>query len=382
MLDLKAAFPAFAQSRRVGFSNRSKTVGSSEIGQCARRVVYEKKLGAKGYDKDYTDGGGYAVRGDIIEDHVLIPLIRIALEKQCPDAKLIWAEQKEQRTLTAENWKMSATPDGLFVNVPRHFLAKYGVSDIHSSVVSLEGKSFDPRKNTDKFPAPEHVAQLNQAMGLIRAEGEWSPVWGIIVYVNASDVSDIRVFPVRFDQEVFDDQKARALALMSAESPELIRPEGKIAGGHECDTCPFAGRCTGYTHVVPRKRVETEKLPKGMREQLMNAVGTYDNTSRQLEQLEEAREHAKATIKELLVKAETYAAEGVMRRDKRRFEVYWRKNGGRRTYDMDKLLEAFIELGGDPEDYLKLGKASDQLVVKFFDPPAEKEAQKEAVKTE
>lgn len=367
MLDLKSAFPAFVEARKVGFSrDRTKTVGSSEIGACARRVVYEKRLGSKGYDKGYTDGGGYAVRGDILEDNLLVPLLQTAIKGQCPQASLIWAGQKEQRSLEAEPWKLSATPDGLIVNTPRHFLAKYGVTDTFSDCVSVEGKSFDPRKNTSEFPLQAHVDQLNVAMGLIRAEGKYMPLWGIIVYVNASDVSDIHVKPVRFDQQVFDDQKRRAIALMSAENPLLIRPEGKIAGGKECVFCPFQERCTGYSHVVPKKKLEFEKLPPKLQTQLMSAVGSIDNADRQIALLDAKREEARAVVKELLTVGDTYSASGKLK-DGRIFEIRWRKTNGRTTYDMERLLTDFRELGGDPDLYTKKSKGGEQLTVKFIE---------------
>jgi hypothetical protein len=367
MLDLKSAFPAFVEARKVGFNrDRSKTVGSSEIGACARRIVYEKRLGSKGYDKGYVDGGGYAVRGDILEDNLLVPLLQTALKGQCPQASLIWAGQKEQRSLEAEPWKLSATPDGLIVNTPRHFLAKYGVSDTFSDCVSVEGKSFDPRKNTNEFPLQAHVDQLNVAMGLIRAEGKYQPLWGIIVYVNASDVSDIHVKPVRFDQNVFDDQKRRAIALMSAENPLLIRPEGKIAGGKECEFCPFQERCTGYSHVVPKQKLEFEKLAHGDRVAIMSAVGTLTNVDRQIADLEVRREEARSVIKELLTKNDTYHASGKLK-DGRMFEIRWRKTNGRTTYDTAGLLDAFRELGGNPDDYAKKSKGGESLTVKFIE---------------
>jgi hypothetical protein len=62
-----------AATERI-FSGRSKTVGASEIGQCARKVFWNK-FGAH-RDPEYADTWGARVRGSVFESSFWVPALR------------------------------------------------------------------------------------------------------------------------------------------------------------------------------------------------------------------------------------------------------------------------------------------------------------------
>lgn len=362
-LDLKKAFPGFAAKQQVGFGgDRSETVGASEIGQCARKIAYEKHYGKKKYDANYAPPNGASIRGNIMEDHYSVPLLEHTLSEQAPDAKLIWASQADQQRFVSEAWKLSATPDGLIINAPRDFLKEYGVEDTLCEEIAVELKSYDPRTNTNNHPKSAHVEQINSQMGLINAAGEYAPKWGIIVYVDASFMDEISVYPVRFDPAAFDNQKSRAIAVMTVEHPDMIRPEGKIAGGHECNYCPFQGSCKGYADVIPTNTVAFEDMASGSKQLMMSAVGTYANVQRQIDDLTPRLEVAKAEIKELLASNGSRFVKGKMR-DKRTFEIAWKKRKGSRRANAKAAIAKLEELGIDTDEYYTEGKPTEYLTI-------------------
>ena len=72
---VKEAFDKHARAVRRGFkSGREKTVGASEIGQCARKVWYCKHKAE--YDPDFVDGWGAARRGTVFETRFFVPALR------------------------------------------------------------------------------------------------------------------------------------------------------------------------------------------------------------------------------------------------------------------------------------------------------------------
>ena len=82
--------------------------------------------------------------------------------------------------------------------------------------------------------------------------------WAVVSYINASFLDDISEFPVRFDPKIFAVAEARAKLIMAAASPTDLKPEGAIAGGAECDFCPFVRSCGRQRRAVPYGVAETK----------------------------------------------------------------------------------------------------------------------------
>src|SRR5262249_36503579 len=106
--------------------DRTASVGASEIGQCARRVWYSKYEDTIGAARDRDRSGRWGARrcGDVIERHVWLPALQHTF-----GARLIWAGD-EQRTLCSGTGHLSATPDGLLIDLPRNALAEFEIPDL------------------------------------------------------------------------------------------------------------------------------------------------------------------------------------------------------------------------------------------------------------
>lgn len=240
MLDLDAARLVFLKKDATKFGHdRALTIGASEIAGCARRTAYRKK--GLPVDPDYKDDPGFAERGNILENYLSAPMMRDAIEGI--GGKLLWAGQKDQTTFLVEKWYMSATPDGLAVGVKKNALAKYGVKNCGNCFL-IEFKSVDSRISLKNLPKDGHPEQVNYGLGLVRADGEYSPEYGLLLYTNCSSLS-VHPFIIKYDDELFKRQRAKAKKIMSAKRPEDLLPEGKMKGGKACVYCEFKKRCQG-----------------------------------------------------------------------------------------------------------------------------------------
>ncbi len=70
---IKEALDAFV-APKVWAHDRTKTIGSSEIGQCARRIKYIKS--GQPPDAGYVPRWGAAERGNLFEQHLWEPALR------------------------------------------------------------------------------------------------------------------------------------------------------------------------------------------------------------------------------------------------------------------------------------------------------------------
>ena len=368
MLDIDAAFAEIVKENSQGFGHdRQKTIGSSEIGACALRIG-RRKLGVAA-DKSYKDSGGFAMRGNVMEDHVCVPILRRAIEKL--GGRLLYAGQKDQLSLVNKKAKASATPDGLAVGVPRDALAKYGVKDLLSNADAnekpcflIELKSIDPRKNMDKLPDPKHVDQVNYALGLFRSYKEdYVPDYALLIYTDASDYSKITPFTVKFDEDGFMGQLARAKHLFNAvdagpKAVEALRPEGKVAGGKECKTCEFAAKCLGYAPMVPRV---VQKASLAQVKQINKIAITLKDATEQKKQWVQHEQETTAELKEALAKVGTKFIETDV------LQANWKVSDGRSVWDAEAMAKKLTSLGikNVEKKFKKTGKPSESLSVKF-----------------
>lgn len=240
-LDTRAAYLSYVDTIKTTFGHdRTKTIGASEIMACARRVAYSKT--GHSFDPEYVDANGFASRGNHMEawiagwmDHAV----------RAAGGELLHAGQDNQVTLVAE--PLSVTPDGIAVKLPRDWLASCGVKDIgEGRCVVTEFKSISPRFKAEKLPKPQHVHQCMTQIGMVRHSTKHRPEYGIVVYVNSDDYSDIKTFVVPYDEKQFRALYGRAKMLISLRDPNQASPEGKVSGGDECRTCGYAKQCLGY----------------------------------------------------------------------------------------------------------------------------------------
>jgi hypothetical protein len=235
---IREALDAYARGSARTFADRHLTVGASEVGQCARRIFWVKMEDDPTYgvarNPEYVDGWGAARRGATFEDHFWVPAMRRAFGD-----KLLYAGDQQQ-TLVSEF--LSATPDGLLIELPHDALAALGVPDIGAGDLVVECKTCDPRTRLEQAK-PEHVYQAQVQIGLLRELTPHRPNFAVISYTDASFWDACLEFVVAFDPAIYATAKERARNIMLARSATELSPEGWVAGAGECKYCPFTTAC-------------------------------------------------------------------------------------------------------------------------------------------
>jgi hypothetical protein len=225
--------------RRNNFTARVQTIGSSEVGRCARALYFLKNeddpIHGTPRNPDFVEGWGAPIRGTVFEEHYWEPALRAAYGERLRFAG------KEQETFIKDF--LSATPDGLLVDLDDDALAPLGVKNLGGDrSLLLECKSVHPNTRLTE-PKLAHAFQVQVGLGLIRELTEHRPEFALISYTNASDWSDTREFPVKRDPAIFDVAQRRALRILTAMFAEALPPEGLTSGGRECEWCPFSNAC-------------------------------------------------------------------------------------------------------------------------------------------
>jgi hypothetical protein len=239
--------------------------------------------------------------------------------------------------ITLVHGRLSATPDGV-LSLP------------DGSHVGLEFKSIDPRSNLTK-PKAAHVQQANVQMGLWHATGRYQIDTTYLIYINASDYEDVKVFEVSFDDEMFTRQTERADEIFEMH-PSRLPAEGAYDG--ECRYCAYTQECgEAVLMTMPQ-----EQNPTLTDEQLAQLEGLASDLKHQETQLEESKlfigdlkEQLKVFLRE--ANAKSYKSDW--------FEVSYTRVKGRETLDKKALEEAGIELS----PYMKRSDDSDRLSIKF-----------------
>lgn len=346
---IKTALHNYAMSSgKTWATDRSQTVGASEVGQCARKVFWMKNEGDPKYgaprDPDYNDGWGARVRGTVMEDQFWYPAMKHAFGD-----RLLFAGPDQQ---TLVSGFLSATPDGLITELleGEHPQLPAG------TCVTAECKTADPRTNLSEAKA-ENVYQTHIQMGLIREAGVWKPTHSILSYTDASFWSEVVEFVIPFDPAVFEAGKKRAALIMTATSADELKPEGWIAGGRDCEYCPFTKACGIKRRSVPDEnhivdaQFEAECADLAREIKLLEAM--RDESEEKLRSLQDdlktrLREHGVKKIPGLLS---------------------WSHVKGRQSYNNKAIQAAAIAAGIDIEQFSTVGEPTDRLTISAI--PAE-----------
>lgn len=343
---LKEAIDQYAASLNKWFNHdRNKSVGASEIGQCARKVFWTKHEGtAKGVERDgdWFDRYGARVRGTIMEEAFWQP----ALKAKYGDRVLF--SGSEQKSLKLGH--LSATPDALIVGLPGDCLKHLGIDNIESNCILAECKSIDPRTNLLEAKT-ENLFQTQVQMGLMRECTEYKPAYDLLTYLDASFWSEIIEFPVKFDPDIYQAAKDRATIIMTADSGADLPPEGWITGAKECSFCPFVKACGVERRQVPRNNkpadpqlvAEISDICKQHNE-LKHEIVTRENQLRLIQD----------TIKTRLRTHGVRRIEGV---------VNWFEVVGATRYGPNKMKQRLVELGEDVDQFASQDEPSDRLVI-------------------
>lgn len=219
--------------------DRSKYITASEIGYCARKIIFDKMaLISGGYKPDVgtknssKDDWGFFERGHTMEAWA-VDLIH----KGNPDVPLIMTGKNQKSFVDGVQ---SGTPDGVFL-------------PDEGTVGILEIKSIDPRTNTTRLPKLEHPDQVMQNLDLVATNMDRSPIGGVILYVDASNYKKRLTFPIKFDQAHAERLEQRADWLMG----NLGEPANVPAEGLFKDHCKFCAHTRECSEIMRNEKGTT-----------------------------------------------------------------------------------------------------------------------------
>lgn len=338
-----------ASTQKTWAHDRTLSVGASEAFGCIRKNWFTKNGVER--DPEYQESWGAMRRGDLIENHHVVPALIEGLRRRGMD--LILAGE-DQNTIVDD--RSSATLDGLIVGAPRDLLANYGVPDIKSDSVVCEMKSFDPRINLSEEKAI-HRGQAQMQMGLIRETTEHRPHYAVVLYVNASWLDDIRPFVVEWDERIYRIGRERNDLTFTVTDPGQLAPEGKLDGS--CTYCPFTRACASVSvNRVPPKRKplgkkEVDTQDSGLIEELDQLVHEAKALSKRKKEIERDEAAAREKVQQALIRANESRAVG------RDWKVSYTTVAGRKTLSRLKMEEA----GLDPADFEEEGAGYEKLTI-------------------
>jgi hypothetical protein len=338
---VREALDAFI-TKRVFKQDRTKTVGASEVGTCARRVWYAKQSHEK--DASYVDRWGATERGNLIENKLWEP----ALKKKYK-GKLKFSGPKQK---SFKDGPISATPDGLLF-VPRDALKYLDIKDIESDCVILECKSIDPRVDL-KEARHHHIMQAQAQLGAVRATTKYKPVYAIISYLDASFLDNITEFPVKFDQTLYDGARKRSGFILGADAATDLQPEGWIAGGKECEHCPHLQACGIERRNLPSEKFKPAEVDMQFRVEIEDMVREAVGHQKSSKAHDIAYRTAQDAIKTRLRDKQIRKIPGL---------VSWADVKARDIWDYDGLKLAATTNGVDIDKFKSSGEPGDRLTL-------------------
>jgi hypothetical protein len=324
--------------------DRAFTLGASDIGQCGRKVFFAKHNGER--DPGYVDTWGATLRGQIIEQAYWVPALRARFGT---DLKFVGDRQRQFK-----RGFISATPDALLTNAPRDILAPLGVPDIGSDCLLLECKSVDPRVKLDS-PKPEHKYQAIVQLGVVRETTEFQPYYGVLAYIDASFLDTVTEFVVAFDPDIYANAKARAVKVLTANCASELPPEGWIAGGKECEHCPFTKACGVERRALPNG---TGSVDPQFAAEIRALAIAYKACQTDVDTAEARLRASQHDIKERL------RAKQLRRVVGDDFSVTWTPVKGRQGFDVEALSAAAAAAGVGVHEFETSTAPGDRLDVR------------------
>jgi hypothetical protein len=340
----RAALVDYAQSLCGPAANRAYTIGASDIGHCGRKVFFAKHGGER--NPGYVETWGATLRGQMIERVFWVPALRARFGA---NLKFIGDKQRQFK-----RGFISATPDALLTNAPRDILAPLGVADIGSDCLLFECKSIDPRVKLDA-PKPEHRYQAIVQLGVVRETTEYQPCFGVLTYINASFWDNITEFAIGFDPAVYANAKARATKVLTANSASELPTEGWIAGGKECEHCPFTKACGIERHALPNGN---DCVDAQFAAEMRELAVAYKVRQAEVDAAEARLRASQYEIKERL------RAKQLRRVAGDDFSVTWTPVKGRQGYDVRALSAAAAAAGVGVQEFETGATPGDRLDVR------------------
>jgi hypothetical protein len=342
---------AVADNAKV-WEDRVTTVGASEVFGCIRSVFFKKmRPDLMDTDDESSDGSnwGHTERGNLIENDFVVPKLRAMFGAD--KCLYMGTEQK-----TFKDGRLSATPDGIVIDLPSDALSMYGKKDINGNSIATEIKTFggahaEPRKylvdGVAHYEAKlQHIGQNVVQMGAISQNTNFAPRTGAVLYVNPVNLKDIRVAIVDFDQGIYDHAKVRAESIyVSGKTAADFRAEG-LKGGNACTYCQFTDACQKIELAAfPEAKLAPTSIATDELDKVEKAVRHIASLRAEHKKLELQKKAAEADLKDNLFNLRTNRLYGAD------WSVSISKRKGKKVLDK----EAMIEDGIDLETYTKEG---------------------------
>ncbi|MEY9235363.1 hypothetical protein ABIF78_007686 [Bradyrhizobium japonicum] len=350
---IKPTLDTYAATLEKTWSHdRMNTIGASEIGQCARKTYWIKNEDdsqcAVARDPDYEETWGARMRGTMFENVFWAPAMQARFGE-----RLLFAGP-HQKTFV-HNF-LSATPDGIIVGLTAAEQAMIFAKGEGSDCVMAECKTADPRTNLND-PKDENVYQTHVQMGLVRQQTPYRPTHSVLSYTDASFWSDVKEFVIPFNPDIYEAAQQRAERIMTATQPP--DPEGWIAGGKECNYCPFTRACG----------VERRNLPFAAdREVDPQFAAEIADMALELKRQESVEEICGTRVRELQEQIKNRLREKGVR--KIPGVVSWSPVKGRAGIDNAALKAAAIAAGIDITKFATEGQPGDRLTIQISTSPS------------
>ena len=334
-------------SSKIFSHDRLNTVGASEVGQCARKVFWLKNEGDAQYgaprDPEYIDSWGARMRGTVFEDAFWEPAMRARFGERLKFAG------REQKTFVSDF--LSATPDGIITDLTAEEKSSIGTE---ADCCMVECKTADPRTNLTEAKQA-NIYQTQVQMGLVREMTQYRPTHSVLSYTDASFWNEVREFVIAFDPAIYEIAKTRATLIMTATSIAEVAPEGWIAGGRECNYCPFTKACGIERRNLPFQDVGVPVDPQFKAEVLDMAL-TLRGYEKDRDEFDKLVREWQTAIKNRLREKGVKKIPGVLS---------WSEVKGRQSFDNKALREAAIKAGVDVEQFSTVGDATDRLLIQI-----------------
>lgn len=351
-----------ANNQKTWKQDRRLTVGASECFACIRKNWFVKRGHEFGIEPDpsYKESWGAMERGNIIENHYIVPAVEEGLARR--GLELIMAGDGQDTILDGIH---SATLDGLIIPkdggfLPEDFLAFYDPEGEHDFTkqdsVVLEMKSFDPRL-TLTHEKSVHRGQTQMQMGMIRDTTEYKPNYAILIYVNASWLDDIRIFVIPFSETEYQTGRARNERVFETTDPGKLHAEGKLDG--MCDYCKYQGECAKVS--VKRVPKKTDPLKAAdIAAQDTQLVANLDRLTAVHGELKHTEKKTKAELEEINEQIRQALIDaGQSRAAGDDWKIAYTAQKGRKTISKDLMVAA----GLDPDDFTTEGAGFEKLTV-------------------
>jgi hypothetical protein len=191
-------------------------------------------------------------------------------------------------------------------------------------------------------------------MGILNHIGEYKVDKAIISYTDASFLSETKEFEILFDLNYYIVAKNRADKIMLGEKMTDFRPEGWIAGGKECQYCPFSVACGVQRKDVP---IEDGKADPQFVAEISDLARQYKLAQFMVEKSETDVRQLQTDIKQRLQDKQIRRVVG------NGVSVSWTQIKGRENTDVKGLREAAENAGIDLDQYTSVADPSDRLTV-------------------